>query len=333
MSQPAAKRTRLEVTNAEKKQLCQYKVKHPSATYDEMVSWFKKTFSKPVGRSTVGDIIRAKDKWLSKDTSTPVLQKRSRDRPPKHVQMEDALFIWLNNMTSKNVAVSDMMLTEKAKEFGRAMNITDFGFSSGWLKGFKQRRGIKSYTYHGESESADKALVEQGRTALQETLAQYLPNDIYNMDETGLFFRLGPNSTLATGAVKGTKKKKDRLTVALCCNATGTDKLKPLVIGKAKRPRCFGKKGTFNPAIYVNYTSNTKAWMTSPVYQQWLRDLDKEMRLKNRKICLLVDNAPSHIHEGLQLTNITVVHLPPNTTAHIQPCDAGIIKNFKLKYR
>ena len=160
-----------------------------------------------------------------------------------------------------------------------------------------------------------------------------MPDDIYNMDETGLFFRLGPNSTLATGAVKGTKKKKDRLTVAVCCNATGTDKLIPLVIGKSKRPRCFGKKGTFNPEIYVQYTSNKKAWMTSPIYQQWLRDLDRRMRLENRHICLLVDNAPSHIDEGLELTNVTVVHLPPNTTSHIQPCDAGVIKNFKLKYR
>ncbi len=333
MSKPPAKRARIEITAAEKKELCLYKVSKPKATYEDMMSWFKKKFAKPIGRSTVGDIIRAKDKWIGKDTSTSVLQQRTRDRSPLHQQMEDALFIWLNTMLSKHVAVSDMMLTEKAKQFGADLGITDFGYSTGWLKGFKARRGIKSHTYHGESESADMALVQQGRESLQQTLSRFMPDDIYNMDETGLFFRLGPNSTLATGAVKGTKKKKDRLTVALCCNSTGTDKLIPLVIGKAKRPRCFGKKGTFNPEIYVQYLANTKAWMTSPIYQQWLRDLDRRMRIANRHICLLVDNAPSHIHEGLEFTNITVVFLPPNTTSHIQPCDAGIIKNFKLKYR
>ncbi len=333
MSKPAAKRARIEITMAEKKALCQFKVKNSKATYDDMMSWFKKSFDKPIGRSTVGDIIRAKDKWMGKNTSTKVLQQCTRDCSPKYQQLEDALFIWLNNMISKHVSVSDMMLVEKAKQFGADLGITDFGYSNGSLQGFKERRGIKSHTYHGESESADMTLVQEGREALQQTLSRFMPDDIYNMDETGLFFRLGPNRTLATGAVKGTKKKKDRLTVALCCNATGTDKLTPLVIGKSKRPRCFGKKGTFNPEIYVQYLNNTKAWMTSPIYQQWLRDLDRRMRRANRHICLLVDNAPSHIHEGLELTNVTAVFLPPNTTAHLQPCDAGIIKNFKLKYR
>ncbi len=64
MSQPASKRVRIEITAAEKKKLCLYKVSNPKATYDDMMSWFKKTFDKHIGRSTVGDIIRAKEKWM-----------------------------------------------------------------------------------------------------------------------------------------------------------------------------------------------------------------------------------------------------------------------------
>jgi hypothetical protein len=55
------------------------------------------------------------------------------------------------------------------------------------------------------------------------------------------------------------------------------------------------------------------------------------MRLRRRKILLLVDNAPVHkINENVRLTNVAVHFLPPNTTAHLQPCDAGIIKSFKV---
>ena len=71
--------------------------------------------------------------------------------------------------------------------------------------------------------------MSQGRLQLQEDLAAYDPQDIYNMDETGLL----PNSTLATGLVSGKNKQKEKITVALCANATGTDKLVPLVIGKS----------------------------------------------------------------------------------------------------
>ena len=42
-------------------------------------------------------------------------------------------------------------------------------------------------------------------------------------------------------------------------------------------------------------------------------------------------NASVHvINENLNLTNVTVHFLPPNTTAHLQPCDAGIINSFKV---
>lgn len=46
----------------------------------------------------------------------------------------------------------------------------------------------------------------------------------------------------------------------MCVNATGTDKLKLVVIHTAKRPRDFGR--TWQPTEFVDYFANTKAWMT-----------------------------------------------------------------------
>ncbi|GKF59962.1 CENP-B homolog protein 2-like protein, partial [Tanacetum coccineum] len=49
--------------------------------------------------------------------------------------------------------------------------------------------------------------------------------DIFNMDETGLFFRLQPDHSLATMQLEGKKQDKERLTVAICCNEDGSEKL------------------------------------------------------------------------------------------------------------
>ena len=77
--------------------------------------------------------------------------------------------------------------------------------------------------------------------------------------------------------------------------------------------------------------------MTKNVFKLWLKTFD--MRMRGRKVVLLLDNCSAHITvEGLVehnigLRNTTLLYLPPNTTSKIQPCDAGIIRNFKAYYR
>lgn len=57
-----------------------------------------------------------------------------------------------------------------------------------------------------------------------------------------------------------------------------------------------------------------------------------EVDVQGRHILLLMDNAPCHILPP-ELSHVKVVFLPANTTSVTQPLDAGVIKNFKVKYR
>ena len=74
--------------------------------------------------------------------------------------------------------------------------------------------------------------------------------------------------------------------------------------------------------------------MTTEIMIQVLTALDCKLDVKNRKVLLFLDNAPSHseIIQG-NLKNIKLVFLPKNTTSQLQPCHASIIQNFKVKYR
>ncbi|CAB5376787.1 unnamed protein product [Rhizophagus irregularis] len=85
----------------------------------------------------------------------------------------------------------------------------------------------------------------------------------------------------------------------------------------------------------MTYRNNNKAWMLTTLFQDWLRNFDRQVGQKHRgqRVLLLLDNCSSHKIEGLNLLNVDVHFLPPNTTSKIQPMDSGIIMSFKKYYR
>lgn len=91
-----------------------------------------------------------------------------------------------------------------------------------------------------KSVDVDETVVEDRKKRLDDLSQGYKPGDIFNCDETGLFYRALPTRSLVAcgDSCKGGKHSKERITIHLCVSATG-EKLMPLVIGKSANPRCF----------------------------------------------------------------------------------------------
>ncbi|KAH9078551.1 hypothetical protein Ae201684P_019633 [Aphanomyces euteiches] len=70
--------------------------------------------------------------------------------------------------------------------------------------------------------------------------------------------------------------------------------------------------------------------MTNRVFAQWVESFNADMAGQNRRVLLLLDNASSHCYTG-ELSHVEVYMLPPNTTSHLQPQDAGVIHIIKVK--
>ncbi|XP_033761525.1 tigger transposable element-derived protein 4-like [Pecten maximus] len=258
---------------------------------------------------------------------------RKRQRTGKDSDVETALSTWFTDARARDIPITGPILEGKAKDLASHMKKEDFTPTSGWLSRWKQRNGITYKRICGEKRDADITAADNWiTTVLPELLSKYEPRDIYNADETGIYYRALPDGTLASKAetVSGSKKAKDRITAMICCNMDGTDKRPLLVLGKSKNPRCFRGQSS----LPVIYDANQNAWMTAVIFTDWLKKFDREMRLKKRNILLLVDNCAAHPQTATTaVKNISLVFLPPNTTSVIQPCDQGIIKNLKTHYR
>jgi hypothetical protein len=316
---------RKSLTASQKKEICLTKQTSPFLTNQELANTFN------IGKSTVGDILKEKEKWLAIDDDSYDANKKKR-RNLLYDDIDQALAIWMEQALNAGLDLSGNILKEKAMTFAELLNKNDFKASDGWLDGFKERHNIKEYVKHGEAGSAPILELPAYREQIRGITSQYQLSDIFNADETGLFWKLEPSRVLSTGPVAGRKKSKERITIMLTCNADGTEKLKPLLIHKYKNPRAIGKIN--KDTLKVKYYWNIKAWMQTSIFNDYLKDLNNEMKKQNRNILLLLDNAPTHsISESINLTNVRVHFLPPNTTTFLQPCDAGIINSFKANYK
>lgn len=252
-------------------------------------------------------------------------------RGAQHGKMEEVLLAWFREVRAAGVNVDGTVVRERADEIALSLGIEDFKASGGWLHRFKTRHGLSYKTVSGEGKSADQDQVSNWLSTLPAVIAQYQPRDVFNADEAGLFINLQPEKSLSIKGetCQGGKKSKERVTVLLCCNADGTEKLKPTVIGKYWKPRCFSR----NPRLPVIYKANKKAWMTGALFTEFLTFLDARMRAANRRILLVLDNCAAHPVDTSWLQNVKVIFLPPNCTSHLQPLDAGIIRNMKFHFR
>lgn len=99
--------------------------------------------------------------------------------------------------------------------------------------------------FRGESCAVNQAVIADYRTEkLQLLVKDYSPDDIFNYGDASPSYKLilDCTPTLTGDACSDGRNRKIKITVVVCRNISGTEKLPLLVIGKSKNLRCF--KGT-----------------------------------------------------------------------------------------
>ena len=82
---------------------------------------------------------------------------------------------------------------------------------------------------------------------IRQIVAHYqLAKDVYNIDESGLFWKATPDRSITTEQLAGRKAEKARITTIHCCNGDGSDRLPLWIIGKAANLRAFGARLVLN---------------------------------------------------------------------------------------
>ena len=301
-----------------------------------------------LSHSTVSTILKDKErireavKGSAPMQSTIITKQRT---GPVH-EMEKLLYIWMEDQIQKRRPLSLFTMQTKARSLFQTLKecvgedyCQEFVASTGWFRRFKKRFQFNNVRVTGEAMSSDEEGAHKFVDSLDELITDegYLAEQIFNVDETGLYWKRMPECTYIQEEAKSMPGFKDRLTLLLGGNIAGF-KLKPFLIYHSENLCVL--KDVNEHTLPVYFHSNRKAWMTQALFEDWFINCFipevREYCLKKAipfKILLLLDNAPGHPpHLADFHPDVKVVFMPSNTTSILQPMDQGSVTTFKAIY-
>ncbi|XP_067949807.1 tigger transposable element-derived protein 4-like [Watersipora subatra] len=112
-----------------------------------------------------------------------------------HDDWDGVLLTWFRQMRGKGVPIDGPILLEKVNEFLQDLG-KDTIVSRGLIDRWKKRHSIGDQRIDGESAAVNVGEVKKWKEEVLTPLLQtYTYDDIFNMDETGLFYKLMVDKT------------------------------------------------------------------------------------------------------------------------------------------
>lgn len=244
----------------------------------------------------------------------------------KFTELEAILAEWIDVSRRCNEEIPPPVVRRKAEEVALELEMPEgeFKATQSWYASFCRRQGI-----------GPVAPIHN----LEEIVAEYDPRDVFTVDETGLFYRLLPRHELLIPSSSESERGSvsDRVSLVLCCNATGSERLPVSMISKAP--------ASDEMDWPLPHFHQSKAWMDNKVFTKWFDQvfepfiLQQQKRLsasndimRKRRVLLLLDNAPGH-PVSFEKGDIRVLALHPKSTSWVQPLEMGVTTALKNRYK
>lgn len=167
---------------------------------------------------------------------------------------------------------------------------------------------------------------------------QFPPQQIYNVDETGINTVHKPKKIVACRGLKQVSKvtsaeRGELVTVCSAINAIGNH-LPPFMIFPRKN---WQTRMLDNAPPGTNGVANPSGWMTVATFLEFMKHFQKHVRSSKENPALIIfDNHESHISvDSVQYAKDHGIHLltiPPHTSQKLQPLDRIIIACLKSHY-
>ena len=168
------------------------------------------------------------------------------------------------------------MIQERARRTAVALHVPEFMGSNAYIERFSRHTIVhKSIRLHGRGGSALPLDYLQRMEELQTVAVQDPLKNIYEMDESGLFYRvwrrksyLAPNKDPRHARGAELQRHKSRITIVLCVKSDGSYSVPVCYVGHAAEPRYFHDNRFDEYRTHYSWQEN--AWMDSVQFKKWI---------------------------------------------------------------
>nr|XP_042899244.1 tigger transposable element-derived protein 6-like [Parasteatoda tepidariorum] len=146
-----------------------------------------------LSQSTVATFLKKRKQIGDTVSSNLINPKRKRLKVTTNENIDAAILKWFQEMRATNIPINGPLLCTQARKFAAMLGNETFKASNGWLMCFRDRHGITFQEVHGEKKSAPiNEANEWKKEKMTDILQKYKPENVYNTDESGLFFNSYP---------------------------------------------------------------------------------------------------------------------------------------------
>ena len=154
------------------------------------------------GRSTTSEILgKQKQGIIESYQAGPRNVQAKKQRKVKYGDVDRNLLNWCVGAFNANLeGITRDTLLNKAQSIARDLDYSDeaiCGLNLDWVKRFKACHNITSLKQSGEAASVPDGVVDRWKVEqLSAIREKFVDNDIFNLDETGLFWQVLPENTM-----------------------------------------------------------------------------------------------------------------------------------------
>lgn len=373
-------------TIKQKIDICLKAESNPEMTQSDLAQWAKEKYGsdKPPSQTTISRILSSKNELVaSKDADFKLVRRRRQQNP----LLRKILAEWITQAIWETIPITTPIIQLTASAIWNRLPTEEKDgngiFTQKWCSHFVKRLNVcltgseEDIAENPGNYKLNKIWKLDEKVELKEYIAKliaaknYTPQDIFTIDEFQLFYQLPLDQIFDISSIdKGLKQlsssPENLLTIMLGCNADGSEKLTPLVVGKYERFDLSQSSHTslknipvqsINHQVLMNrltevyqlfYKSNGNKWITLTMFQNYLLTLDHKLGNQSppRDILIILDDSSSHRIINLKFNHIKLCYLKNNISQKnpyntlysgvkfdYLPMSFGIVEEFKILYR